>query len=218
MVEYFDRRAFGRLSELSALFLYQVARRLSQQQDACGADLRTAIRAMVEFGAPPEEYWAYDPRNAGESPDALLYSFAQRYRSILYLRLDGGNRPGADTLRALKLFLAAGFPVAFGFAVPSSLGGAGDVPYRPTFDSVRGGQAAIAAGYDDSRLNGGRGAVLIRCSWGTDWGDEGYGWLPYVYVEEQLATDFWTFIKRDWCESGEFARPYLGGQAAEAER
>ena len=38
---------------------------------------------------------------------------------------------------------------------------------------------------------------------------EGYGWLPYAYVEEQLAADFWTVISDEWLDSDEFLRPRL---------
>ncbi len=49
---------------------------------------------------------------------------------------------------------------------------------------------SLAVGYDDKMKikntgSGGvetTGALLIRNSWGTGWGDAGYGWLPYEYV------------------------------------
>jgi hypothetical protein len=39
------------------------------------------------------------------------------------------------------------------------------------------------------RLPEGKGALLVRNSWGTAWGDQGYGWLPYAYVRDELAVD-----------------------------
>ena len=72
-------------------------------------------------------------------------------------------------------------------------------------------QAVVAAGYDDRRLRGTRGALLIRNSWSSEWGDAGYGWLPYAYVEECLANSFWTLVSAEWLGSGEFQRPGVVG-------
>jgi hypothetical protein len=38
----------------------------------------------------------------------------------------------------------------------------------------------------------------------ADTGDGGYGWLPYDYVSAGLAEDWWTLIKAEWVDSGEF--------------
>jgi C1A family cysteine protease len=162
---------------------------------------------MIRCGIPPERYWPYEASRVGEQPDAFLYSFDQPYRDIRYVRLDGRNSTGRETLQGLKAFLRAGFPCCFGFSVPSSLTDDGQIPYRPTFDSPLGGQAMVAVGYDDRWLRGSRGALLVRSSWGSVWGDNGYGWLPYAYVEERLAVDFFTLLHPAWIASGEFDSP-----------
>jgi C1A family cysteine protease len=87
----------------------------------------------------------------------------------------------------------------FGFTVYSSIPPAGDgkgeIPFPESGDSVEGGHAIVAVGYDDKKIIGkDTGALLIRNSWSALWGDKGYGWLPYSYVQQGLAVDFWTLV------------------------
>lgn len=208
LVQYFEGRAHGRLVRPSRLFLYRMARRLRGLSGDTGADLRTTLKALVRFGLPPERLWPYDAATFDAEPQAFLFSFAKGSQSITYVRLDERNSTGSQTLATARAFLAGGFPTVFGFCVPDSLSRAGDVPYRRPFDRTVGGQAVVAVGYDDRRRTpSGTGALLVRNSWGSEWGEDGYGWLPYVYVEEQLAVDFWTVLRADWLEAGEFVRP-----------
>ncbi|MEG1808824.1 MAG: C1 family peptidase, partial [Oscillospiraceae bacterium] len=49
-----------------------------------------------------------------------------------------------------------------------------------------GGHALLIVGYDDAKR-----WFVIRNSWGRKWGDKGYGYMPYEYVERGYAFDFW---------------------------
>jgi C1A family cysteine protease len=211
LVEYFERRATGNVTSYSRLFLYKTTRRLLRLAGDTGAGLRTTLKAIALFGLPPEDYLPYDPAHYDDEPDPFLYSSATRLRALHYVRLDPPGVGEAGALQTVKTFLAAGFPSAFGFPATGLLGDNGDVLFPRAVDTFRGGQSVVAVGYDDQRRVGGvpKGALLIRNSWGSDWGEDGYGWLPYEYVLRGLAVDFWTLLAPDWLASGEFTRPSL---------
>jgi len=88
LMEYFERKAFGKHIDASKLFLYKTTRNLLQWAGDTCAFLRTTMAAMVLFGVPPERYWLYIVPNYDMEPSAFLYSYAQNYQAIQYCRLD----------------------------------------------------------------------------------------------------------------------------------
>jgi len=215
IVEYFERRSFGKHVDASRLFLYKVTRNMLHWTGDTGAFLRSTMGALVLFGVPPEEYWKYIIADFEKEPSAFCYAFAQNYQAITYYRLDPFGTPKADLLNRIKTDLAAGLPSMFGFTVYSSYTQAsttGKIPYPTPGEKIVGGHAIVAVGYDDNmkikNTNMGAvettGALLIRNSWGTGWGSSGYGWLPYDYVLKGLAVDWWSLLKNEWVDTGVF--------------
>jgi C1A family cysteine protease len=215
VVEYFEKRAFGKYIDASRLFLYKTTRNLMNMKGDSGAFLRTTMEAMVLFGVPPEEYWQYNIADFDNEPSAFLYAFAQNYQTISYYRLDPPGTSGSVLLDRIKTSLAAGLPAMFGFTVYSSIEQAeksGLIPYPVAGEKVLGGHAIMTIGYDEKmkiqntnpKGKQTTGAFLIRNSWGTGWGEEGYGWLPYEYALKGLALDWWSLLKNEWVDTGAF--------------
>jgi len=217
-VEYFQRRAKGKHLDGSRLFVYKATRNLMQATGDTGAWLRNTMGALVLCGVPEEKYWPYtdaDPAFDAEPP-SFVYAIADNYEALKYFCHDpqGANISGANVLASVKKYLAAGVPSMFGFWGFASFDYCdtrGGIPYPCPGEQAQWGHAIVAVGYDDgkkiknTRCNKSTtGALLIRNSWGTAWGDNGYGWLPYDYVKNRLALDFWSLLSMEWVDSKQF--------------
>ncbi|MFV0277874.1 MAG: C1 family peptidase, partial [Parahaliea sp.] len=219
LVEYLMRAGGDLQPDMSRLFLYKTSRKLLGWNGDTGAYLRTTIKAMALFGVPPESENPYIEDQFDAEPDAYLFAFAQNFKASVYARLDGygSNTNGVETLDRVKRALLDGFPVTFGFPVYSSIDSTGPstgyvIPIPRPSDRVEGGHAVLAVGYDDNIECGtgvdgrpAKGALIIRNSWGAEWGMEGYAYFPYEYVEQQWAVDFWTIFNRKWLKLENFA-------------
>lgn len=198
LMEYYQRRVFGKYLNLSRLFLYKTTRNLLGWTGDTGAYLRTTMKAMVMLGVCPEKHLPYWTSAYDNEPTAFHYALAQNFQSMKYFRLDYHGISGKLLLDQIKLMIAAGLPCMFGFTVYDSISSDAWIPFPRDGASAVGGHAIVAVGYDNEQ---GQGALLIRNSWGESWGYDGYGWLPYEYVLQGLANDFWCMSQAEFVDT-----------------
>ena len=123
---------------------------------------------------------------AATEPDPQCFADAILHEALTYQSLD-------QNLADMKGCLSAGYPFVFGFTVYPSfesdeVARTGFVPMPGADESMIGGHAVLAVGYDDSK-----NMFVVRNSWGPLWGLEGYFYMPYAYLlDDNLADDFWT--------------------------
>ncbi len=174
----------------SRLFIYYNERAMEGSVGSdSGAQIRDGIKTVVKDGFCPEALWPYDIARFTDRPPARCYQSALDERVSQYLRLP-------PVLPELLGCLAAGYAFVFGFSVYESFESArvrdtGVAPLPGPGELLVGGHAVVAAGYSqaDNRF-------LVRNSWGSGWGMDGYFTLPFEYLTSPaLAADFWTIRK-----------------------
>lgn len=175
----------------SPLFLYYNLRASQKTvKEDSGGTLRGGMKMAAKYGVCAERSWPYDETNIFKKPSITAYREADNKSSRLktYYRL--------SDLPEIKASLAARNPVVMGLQIYESfetdkVEKTGIVPMpNVKREACLGGHALCAVGYDDER-----GAILIRNSWGTNWGIDGYCWIPYDYfIDPVLSSDFWTAV------------------------
>lgn len=173
----------------SRLFIYYNERAAEGtiQEDA-GAQIRTGIKVVAKIGACKESLHPYDPEKFTKKPSAAAFKDAGKLKIASYSRV--------SSLQALRYSLSKGFPVVFGFEVfegfeSEDTARTGILKMPNSSDVSFGGHAVLAVGYNDRKEH-----VIVRNSWGRRWGDKGYFYMPYDYIEDRnLSDDFWTLRK-----------------------
>lgn len=172
----------------SRLFIYYNERDMEGTVDSdSGAAIRDGIKSIAKLGVCPETDWPYDITQFATKPADACYTEAAEHKALSYQRV-------GRSLTQMKGCLASGFPFVFGFTVYDSFESPavarnGKVPMPDTTtESVLGGHAVLAVGYDQKKQ-----VFIVRNSWGTGWGMKGYFTMPFGYLlEENLSDDFWT--------------------------
>jgi C1A family cysteine protease len=185
-LEFLQKQAGKPVTDLSRLFIYYNERVLegSVSEDA-GAMIRDGVKSLVKQGVCTEKKWPYVVSQFAVKPSAACYKEALTHQVLSYHRIQG--------LQQMKQCLSEGYPFVFGFSVyeafeSATMAKTGKLNLPKPSEKMMGGHAILAVGYDDATKR-----LLIRNSWGADWGLQGYFTMPYDYAaNNNLADDFWT--------------------------
>jgi C1A family cysteine protease len=174
----------------SRLFIYFNEREMEGtiRSDA-GANIRDGIKSLAKQGVCDEKLWPYNINKFKKRPcpkcyDQAVQNIIEKYEAV-------------NDFFSYRTALSNGFPVVFGFTVYESfesdmVAKTGIVPVPGSNESVLGGHCVVAVGHNDDKQ-----WLICRNSWGKDWGEKGYFYLPYVYFNLNLISDGWViyFVK-----------------------
>lgn len=184
-IELLNKRA-NKQTDVSRLFIYYYERLLigTVNYDS-GAYIRDGIKVTNHWGAPLENLWPYNISKFRSAPSSSAVVDAARRKVTRYERASNHN--------ACIDALTNGFPVIIGFNVYSSfmssfVSRTGLMQYPNTRnETLLGGHAVLLVGYNHATQK-----YIVKNSWGTNWGDGGYFYMPYKVIQDtRMSGDFW---------------------------
>jgi uncharacterized tellurite resistance protein B-like protein len=152
-----------------------------------GVSIAQAIVALSQWGVCREETWDYlvgkngCVANVNKRPSEEAYLEAEQLKNSFPWRKP--QQMKSTDLESLKHCLAEGSPIIFGLALFEGFDAAkqcGWVPMPPDDAILRESHpfhAMLCVGYTDSAQ-----CFIVRNSWGEEWGDKGYCYIPYDYL------------------------------------
>lgn len=175
----------AKFQDLSRLFVYYNARLLEGTVDEdVGAFVRDGIKSLTVYGVCAESIWPYNIKNYAISPSDTSYQDAKSRNIKNYFRINGlqdmldalnNNKPIVIGLSVYSGFEAMDFNTTYILPMPAA------------DESPLGGHAMVIVGYDLVKSQ-----LLARNSFGEQWADHGYCWIPFDYATAEFF-DVWTF-------------------------
>lgn len=173
VIEFFLQRAFKKQTDLSEAFVYYNARELNNKtNEDSGSSFQDIIQSMRDKGVCLEALCPYNPDVYNKQPSEEAYSDAElrKITEAKNVRLQ---------VEDIKSALAKGYPVVISIRVfdrfVKNVSGFVDIPSESELKEDE-NHAMVVCGYSDSE-----GYFIVRNSWGIDFGDKGYCYLPYDY-------------------------------------
>jgi len=180
--EYQDSKEYKKMMKLSPRYLYNLCKLNDGVPEEEGTYPRVAMKMLLKFGTPTENYWPYKPHQK-DKPKPGADKVAGKYRLKAYARL--------KTIPEMKRSLVINGPFIAGIDVYESwftdkVSRTGMIPMPKKSDQYQGGHAVCIIGYDDTKK-----LFKFKNSWGNGWGNGGYGHLTYDYMK-QYCVDAWS--------------------------
>ena len=152
-----------------------------------GVWLRYSLNALFDYGfvyfqtMPFETPYLRTPTGFEQSMGITVKDLYFNKKRFGYYLLQPKQEQIKDAIRT-------GNPIVFGMFINNSFYGnrSGKIS---TIANNGGGHAMLIVGFDDETE-----CYIVRNSWGKSWGDNGYCYIPYDYLENN-SFDLWT-IKR----------------------
>lgn len=170
-----------------------------QRPDPNGDLPNSIIKTINENGVPASAVYnqsvdcTYSGDNTSGNDLALSdyrATFTGPHASATYGKEIKFAQNTAPTINTVKALIAAGIPVEVGIVVYNEFMDGTDWRFNPrtdTSDNIAGGHAIILTGYDTTSERG-KTIFTFKNSWGSYWGNSGYG-----TIDDGVLTNSWAY-------------------------
>lgn len=177
--EYVLKKCNGKDLNLSERFLYYFARKTeSEVLEDEGTTFNAGARVMMERGVCEETMCPYEVDNMDIEPSIEAMADAERHKVIKAMNV---NVKRYDICAALQ----CGYPVLISLKLYESFvncrHGFVKVPTSEEQEAEKHGRHAMVICGVDVENN----YYIVRNSWGTNFGDKGYCYIPFSYIEDR---------------------------------
>lgn len=171
-------------AELSRLFVYYHSRLFYNELESdMGSYLRDGLKSIKNYGVCNEEIWPYQYINFNKQPTPKCYLDATK-RKITNYNILFTNDEICEVLASNRP-VVLGTEIFYDFMYVTKENPRLPMPTEFTYSLNY--HAVLIMGYDNST-----NSFLIKNSYGPTWGDNGYAWIPYAYVNS-YASERWCF-------------------------
>lgn len=185
MLEILNLIETGKYVELSPEFQYYNEKKLDGNTRN-GSTPKQAMKASARYGVCEVEYHNFSRKSDKDllkiSPTLKAYENSQKYKIQSYCRV--------NTVEEFKHALCMdNSPVSIAIYISGSSihkVKSGAIPFPS--GKIRSGHNVLIVGYDDNKVvvrdnKKYTGCFLMQNSWGEKWGEKGYAWIPYEYID-----------------------------------
>lgn len=150
-----------------------------------GASIEDGVYVINCAGVCPESFWPYT-NPLDKTPSTAAKTSGCNYPGILTNQIYN-----TSDINAIKTALSQNQPIVFGLAIDQNSFEKASGGYISMPGNLTGLHAVMAVGYNSDY-------IIFRNSWGSSWGDKGYGYLPISYINTPTSFGGLSELTSDW--------------------